>query len=139
MPNSRMADAGLSGLQRRPCGIIWVTALWTLCRYRHKTHATGHPSRLDRRLVTTFGSKDYAREELVAEMGSAFLCASLGIVPTVRHADYIGAWVEVLREDSRAIFKAASQASKAADWLLARHAGGQGEASRSYVERSAAA
>jgi len=103
------------------------------------THATGHSSRLDRRLVNTFGSKDYAREELVAEMGSAFLCTSLGIVPTVRHADYIGAWLEVLREDSRAIFGAASQASKAADWLLARHAGEQGEAGRSYGEGSAAA
>ena len=55
-------------------------------------------------------------------MGSAFLCAALGIVPTVRHADYLGAWLEVLREDSRAVFRAASQASKAADWLLARHA-----------------
>ncbi|WP_448659180.1 ArdC family protein [Sphingomonas sp. CJ99] len=85
------------------------------------THATGHPTRLNRSLANAFGSKDYAREELVAEMGSAFLCAALGIVPTVRHADYIGAWLEVLREDSRAIFKAASAASKAADWLLARH------------------
>jgi len=85
------------------------------------THATGHPSRLARNLVTQFGSRDYAREELIAEMGSAFLCAALGIVPTVRHADYIGAWLEVLREDNRAIFRAASAASKAADWLLARH------------------
>ncbi|WP_244641160.1 zincin-like metallopeptidase domain-containing protein, partial [Allosediminivita pacifica] len=49
----------------------------------------------------------------------AFCCASLGIVPTVRHADYIGSWLEVMREDSRAIVRAASQASKAADWLLA--------------------
>ena len=57
----------------------------------------------------------------IAEMGSAFLCAALGIVPTVRHADYVGAWLEVLREDNRAIFRAASQASKAADWLLARY------------------
>lgn len=55
-------------------------------------------------------------------MGSAFLCAALGIVPTVRHADYLGSWLEVLREDNRAIFRAASQASKAAEWLLARHA-----------------
>ncbi|WP_279587454.1 zincin-like metallopeptidase domain-containing protein [Novosphingobium sp. PhB55] len=85
------------------------------------THATGHGTRLARDLTNRFGSKDYAREELVAEMGSAFLCASLGIVPTVRHADYIGAWLDVLREDSRAIFRAASMASKAADWLLARH------------------
>ncbi|MBB5986545.1 antirestriction protein ArdC [Sphingobium sp. B1D3A] len=54
-------------------------------------------------------------------MGSAFLCAALGIVPTVRHADYLAAWLEVCREDSRAIFRAASQASRAADWLLTRH------------------
>ncbi len=55
----------------------------------------------------------------IAEMNAAFCCASLGIVPTVRHADYIGSWLEVLREDNRAIVRAASQASKAADWLLA--------------------
>jgi antirestriction protein ArdC len=52
-------------------------------------------------------------------MTSAFVCASLGIVPTVRHADYIGSWLEVLREDGRAIVRAASAASKAADYLLA--------------------
>jgi len=121
MPNSRMANAGLSGLQRRSCGIIRIAALWPLCRYRHKTHATGHAKRLGRDLTNSFGSKDYAREELVAEMGSAFLCAALGIVPTVRHADYLGSWLEVLREDNRAIFRAASAATKAADWLLARH------------------
>ena len=54
----------------------------------------------------------------VAEMSAAFCCASLGIVPTVRHADYIGSWLDVLREDSRAVVRAASQASKAADWIL---------------------
>jgi antirestriction protein ArdC len=86
------------------------------------THATGHASRLGRDLGGGFGSKAYAREELVAELGSAFLCAALGIVPTVRHADYVGSWLEVLREDNRAIFRAASAASKAADWLLARDA-----------------
>lgn len=85
------------------------------------THATGHPKRLGRDLANPFGSPAYAREELVAELGSAFLCAALGIVPTVRHADYIGSWLAVLREDNRAIFRAASAASKAADWLLARH------------------
>jgi antirestriction protein ArdC len=55
----------------------------------------------------------------VAEIASAFCCAALGIAPTVRHADYIGSWAEVLRDDNRAIVRAASQASKAADWLLA--------------------
>ena len=81
-------------------------------------HASGHHSRLNRDLSGSFGSKKYAFEELVAEMSSAFCCASLGIVPTVRHADYIGSWLEVLREDNRAIVRAASQASKAADWIL---------------------
>jgi antirestriction protein ArdC len=85
------------------------------------THATGHAKRLARDLTNGFGSKDYAREELVAEMGSAFLCAALGIMPTVRHADYIGSWLEVLREDNRAIFRAASAATKGAEWLLARY------------------
>jgi antirestriction protein ArdC len=82
-------------------------------------HWTGHAARLARDLTGAFGSKAYAREELVAEMAAAFVCASLGITPTVRHADYIGAWLEVLREDARAIFRAASLASKAADYLLA--------------------
>jgi antirestriction protein ArdC len=81
-------------------------------------HASGHPSRLDRDLSGSFGTKKYAFEELVAEMNAAFCCASLGIVPTVRHADYIGSWLEVLHEDNRAIVRAASQASKAADYLL---------------------
>lgn len=85
------------------------------------THATGHAKRLARDLTNGFGSKGYAFEELVAEMGSAFLCAALGIVPTVRHADYLANWLAVLKEDNRAIFRAASHASKAADWLLARH------------------
>jgi len=98
---------------------------WYRTALHELTHATGHASRLDRHLVSSFGTKDYAREELVAEMGSAFLCASLGIVPTVRHADYLASWLAVLREDNRAIFRAASAASKAADWLLARHASAQ--------------
>lgn len=82
-------------------------------------HACGAAHRLNRDLSGAFGSKVYAFEELVAEISSAFCCASLGIVPTVRHADYIGSWLEVLREDNRAIVRAASQASKAADYLLA--------------------
>lgn len=82
-------------------------------------HAVGHPSRLNRDLSGSFGSKKYAFEELIAEISSAFVCASLGIVPTVRHADYLGSWLEVLREDDHAIIRAASAASKAADYLLA--------------------
>ena len=82
-------------------------------------HWVGHSSRLGRDMSGGFGSALYAKEELIAEMTSAFVCASLGIVPTVRHADYIGSWLEVLREDDRAIVRAASAASKAADYLLA--------------------
>ncbi|MFB6452131.1 ArdC family protein [Bradyrhizobium tunisiense] len=81
-------------------------------------HASGHPSRLNRDLGGSYGTRKYAFEELIAELCAAFSCASLGIVPTVRHADYIGSWLEVLREDNRAIVRAASQASKAADYLL---------------------
>lgn len=82
-------------------------------------HWTGHPSRLARDLTGRFGSEGYAREELVAELSSAFLCAKHSIQPTVRHADYIGNWLTILKNDSRAVFSAASMASKAADFLLA--------------------
>ena len=82
-------------------------------------HWTGHPKRLARDLKGAFGTKDYAREELVAELASAFICADQSIAPTVRHTDYIASWLEVLREDKRAIFRAASLASKAADYILA--------------------
>ncbi|MEC3947573.1 ArdC family protein [Sphingobium sp. HWE2-09] len=91
---------------------------WYRTVFHELGHWTGHASRLGR----SFDSADlaaYAREELCAEMASAFLCAELGIVPTVRHADYIGAWLAVLREDNKAIFRAASLASKAADFILA--------------------
>jgi antirestriction protein ArdC len=91
-------------------------------------HWTGHGSRLGRDFSGTFESSAYAREELVAEMASAFVCASLFITPTVRHADYIGAWIDVLRADEKAIFHAASAASKAADYLLAFQPAEQREA-----------
>jgi antirestriction protein ArdC len=89
----------------------------TLCH--ELGHWSGAPHRLNRDLSGNFGSASYAREELVAEMAGAFVCAALSIVPTVRHADYLAHWVEILREDSRAIIRAASAASKAADYLLA--------------------
>jgi len=91
---------------------------WHRTALHELSHASGHKLRLDRDLSGTYGTKKYAFEELIAELGAAFSCASLGIVPTVRHADYIGSWLEVLREDNRAIVRAASQATKAADYLL---------------------
>jgi len=90
-------------------------------------HWTGHASRLDRLGGGDPKGEDYAREELVAEMCSAFACAELGIQPTVRHADYIAGWLDVLRDDSRAIFRAASAASRAADYLLAFRPDDRGE------------
>ncbi|MGH6888303.1 MAG: ArdC family protein [Rhizomicrobium sp.] len=91
---------------------------WHRTALHECSHASGAPHRLGRDLSGSFGSKKYAFEELVAEISAAFCCAALGIIPTVRHADYIGSWAEVLREDNRAIVRAASQASKAADFLL---------------------
>jgi antirestriction protein ArdC len=64
-----------------------------------------------------FGSPDYAREELIAELASAFVCATLGIAGKLTHAEYLGAWLTILRADKRAIFAAASAARRAADFL----------------------
>lgn len=85
------------------------------------THWTKAPARLDRKFEgERFRDKGYAREELVAELGAAFLCADLGITCQVRddHASYIDAWLSVLKEDKRAIFNAASHAQRAADYLV---------------------
>jgi antirestriction protein ArdC len=93
---------------------------WYRTKLHELGHWTGHVSRLNRDFSGKRGGEAYAREELVAELCSAFLCAELGIVPTVRHADYLGAWLEVLQADNRAIFQAASLASKAANFVLGR-------------------
>jgi len=85
--------------------------------FHELTHWTGHKSRLDRDLKNRFGSRNYAAEELVAEMGAAFLCAEFGFDGDLRHAGYIGSWIELLKADKRAFFTACSQASKAADYL----------------------
>ena len=84
------------------------------------THWTKHPSRLDRNLGRKkFGDEGYAREELVAEIGAAFLCCDLGITPEPRddHAAYLGHWLAVLKEDKRAVFQAAAHAQRAVDYL----------------------
>lgn len=79
-------------------------------------HWTRHPSRLDRDLGRKrWGDAGYAMEELVAELGAAFLCADLGITPDVcaDHVSYVSHWLAVLKQDKRAIFAAASHASRA--------------------------
>jgi antirestriction protein ArdC len=83
------------------------------------THWTGHKSRLDRTFGKRFGDRAYAFEELVAELGSAFLAADLALTPEPRpdHAGYLANWLDVLKADKRAIFTAASHAQRAADFL----------------------
>jgi antirestriction protein ArdC len=84
------------------------------------THWTKHPTRLDRDMGRVkWGDEGYAREELVAELGSAFLCADLEITPEVRpdHAAYIASWLKALQDDKRLIFSAAAHAQRAVDYL----------------------
>ncbi len=85
-------------------------------------HATGHSSRLDRGLdaeLPPFGSPAYSREELIAELGGAFLCADVGIDSATidNQAAYLGGWIGKLRGDSRLLVGAASQAQRAADYI----------------------
>ncbi|HXQ25873.1 MAG TPA: zincin-like metallopeptidase domain-containing protein, partial [Candidatus Acidoferrales bacterium] len=87
------------------------------------THWTRHPDRLNRDLGRKhYGDEGYAREELVAELGAAFLCAELELTPEVRedHAAYMTCWLQVLKNDKRAIFRAAAHAPRAVDYLCAR-------------------
>lgn len=81
------------------------------------THWTGHERRCNRQFGRRFGDSAYAAEELVAEMGAAFLCARLGVVGQLQHASYIDSWLKILKADKRAIFTAASAASKAAEFI----------------------
>jgi len=89
----------------------------------HETvHWSGHESRLHRDFSGRFGDAAYAFEELVAELGSAFLSAELGLTvePREDHAVYIAGWLKCLKEDTRAIFTASSKAQVAVDWMKAR-------------------
>jgi antirestriction protein ArdC len=81
--------------------------------YHELSHWSGNKSRLDRDLSNRFGSN----EELIAELGAAFLCAEFGFDGDVRNAGYIASWIDLLKSDKRAFFTACSQASKAADYL----------------------
>jgi antirestriction protein ArdC len=98
--------------------IYYATALHEL------VHWSGHPSRLDRQLGRRFGEAAYAVEELIAEVGSAFLCAACRLEGRLQHASYVAEWIKVLKSDRRAVFAAASRAQQAADYVesLARPA-----------------
>lgn len=88
--------------------------------FHELTHWTGHKDRLDRQLTTRFNTEAYAAEELIAELGAAFLCAHVGISqsPRLDHAQYINNWLRILKGDNKAIFTAASQAEKAMSFIL---------------------
>ena len=82
------------------------------------THWTGAETRLNRNLQSTKAKSQYAAEELVAELGSSFLCAHVGLKYTTQHVSYVDSWLKVLREDKAAIFKAAAQARIATEFLI---------------------
>ena len=83
------------------------------------THWTGHKSRCDRDLSGNFGDADYAREELIAECGSALLCMNLGVEKqaTPDHAKYLNNWIKAIGDDYKVIFAAMSKAQKAIDYM----------------------
>jgi antirestriction protein ArdC len=85
--------------------------------FHELTHWTGHSSRLDRQLNARFGQKVIAAEELIAELGAAFLCAEFSIDGRIPHATYIEKFLELLKDDPKAIFTAASKAQAAVDYL----------------------
>lgn len=93
-------------------GDYYATALHEAC------HWTGHPTRCNRELKGRFGDAAYAMEELIAEMGSAYLCAHCRIDGRLQHAAYVHGWLPVIRNDKRAIFTASAKAQAAADFLL---------------------
>lgn len=98
-----------------PAESFYATALHEL------THWTGAKHRLDRAFGNRFGSRAYAFEELIAELGASYLCTELGVTTALRpdHAAYIAHWLEIMRGDKKAIFTAASAAQRAADFLMA--------------------
>jgi antirestriction protein ArdC len=94
-------------------------AYYSTLAHEH-SHWTARAGRCDRQLGKRFGDNAYAAEELIAELGAAFVCAHLGLStePREDHAQYIGSWLKVLKADKRAIFTAASKAQQASDYLI---------------------
>ena len=110
--------------------------------FHELTHATGHAKRLarpgfDMNHASAFGSEPYAREELVAELGAAFLCGEAGLEPDISNsAAYIDHWRQQLSRDSRLVITAAQQAQRAADFILGRVARSAEESESHSVEGS---
>lgn len=94
-----------------------TTAHYYATSLHEHAHWSGHANRLNRDFTGRFGTRSYAAEELVAELSAAFLCAHLEIPGELRHAGYIGSWLELLENDKKAIFTAAAKATEAAEYL----------------------
>ena len=102
--------------------------------YHEAVHSTGHESRLNRKLGNVFGSPEYAREELTAELGASFLCGVTGIdtKPVTENRDaYIKGWLKALKNDNKCIMVASGKAGKASDYIL----GGQQEGDTEYTPK----
>ena len=98
---------------------ITPTEAWYATAFHELVHWSGAQKRLDRQFGERFGDDAYAVEEMVAEIGAAFLCGDLGITtePRPDHAAYVDHWLRIMKGDRTAVFSAASAASKAADYL----------------------
>ena len=114
---------GTDHIQMPPRHVFPSAEGWYSTVLHELGHATGHPSRLNRDLRNAFGSPDYAREELRAEIAQVMVCAELGIgeCEFTNGAAYIASWLETLRSDRKEIFRAATDAQRIADYLLALH------------------
>ncbi|MBK6854957.1 MAG: DUF1738 domain-containing protein [Burkholderiales bacterium] len=115
---------GADVVQLPPPGAFTTAAAYCATKAHELVHWTGHPQRLAREFGARFGDAAYAFEELVAELGAAFVCADLGLAADTRddHAAYLASWLSVLKSDRRAIFTAATHAQRAADFLHKRQA-----------------
>lgn len=111
-------------MPNRECFSATETSSSTQCYYstlfHELTHWTGHKDRTDRLTAARFGSPKYAFEELVAELGAAYQCAMLGVAiePRPDHAQYLNNWIECLKNEPKAIFKAATLAQEALDYIV---------------------
>ena len=109
-------------IQMPPLAAFFENVAYYSTLAHETTHWTAKAERCDRQLGKRFGDSAYAAEELIAELGAAFVCAHLGLSaePREDHAEYIQSWLKVLKADKRAIFTAASKAQQACDWLIKR-------------------
>lgn len=109
---------GMDGITLPEPGQFRTVEDYVATKFHEVIHWTGHPDRLNRTFGKVFGDKDYAFEELVAELGAAFLCAHTGVEGHLQHPQYLASWIKELEDNEKAIFRAASLAQKATDFVL---------------------